>query len=295
MPLSNRILQVIFTMPSTGEGIVLDQSLHMRVQIQKEALAIRNRATIEITNLTAALREQLASLFTAWDNRKVQKGYENQAYVPVEIKAGYQTVYSQPAPVTVYKGEVTIVNISQAPPNVGIRVTCYTHQIDTTQDISESAPTNATYSAFAKWAGEQMGFTGSNFYCNTSYDDLKVWNPAGLFLKKSALLPKIQDLMMPDVAAFIDDDRMIVKNRNAIIDPSATVTLTEFIGIPTWTEWGMECTTLFNPNIRLAQGVILQSVMNPSLNGTYVVMELEYNLSSRDTEFYVKTSGSPPG
>jgi hypothetical protein len=189
---------------------------------------------------------------------------------------------------------VTVVNISQVPPNIGIRLTCYTHQIDVTKDTSESAPTNPTYGEFVKWAAGQMGFA-NNLYAKTSYDDVTIWNPAGQFMKVSALLPKIQDLYKPDVAAFIDDDRMIVKDRNAIIDPSATATLNEFIGIPTWTEWGMECNTLFNPQIRLAQGVILNSALNPILNGPFVVMELEYNLSSRDTEFYVKTSGSPPG
>ena len=139
-----------------------------------------------------------------------------------------------------------------------------------------------------------MGF-GSNFICDTSYNSVIINNPARSILSIASLLIDIQDMYKPDVAAFVDDDLLIVKDRNKIMNPAQTAVLSEFIGIPGWTEWGIGFQTLFDPTIKLAQGVSITSSMNPSLNGTYVVLELEYDLSSRDGPFYVKPGASPPG
>jgi hypothetical protein len=297
--LATRVLTVTFTLPD-GETITLNdnpnlQGLRLRVNIHKACLAIRNRASIEITNLSTTLREKLVSLFTAWNNRQIQQeGILTPYYIHVVVEAGYQSIVESPPVVTVFMGDVTVVNLTGSPPNVAIRIMAYTQQVDVTKDPSSTFPTDGTLYDFVKWAASEMGF-GNNFTCETSYNDQPVWNAAQTITTVSAILPSIQTQWTYDIAAFVDDNKLIVKDRYSIIDKSAIQTLTEFIGIPSWTEWGMECVTLFDPTVKLAQGVILKSVMNPSLTPTYVVMELEYNLSSRDTEFYGKIGGSPAG
>jgi len=278
--------------------VVLDESINMKVRISKAALAIQNRATIEIIGLTGSLREQLLSQFTAWNQRKVSTGQASQKWVNIEVKAGWDEVStlssgatSQPS--TVFKGQVAICELTSTPPNIGVRLTCFTRQIDKTSFISAPAPDNITFQAYVAWAAAQMGF-GSNFVCETSVNDTLISNPARSILVVSALLIDIQNMYRPDVAAFIDDDILIVKDRNKILNPSQITTISEFVGIPTWTEWGVDFTCLLDQSIRLAQGAALQSKMNPSLNNTYVVMELEYDLTSRDGAFYVKASGNPP-
>lgn len=299
VPLAIRTLIVTFTMPD-GEAISLNtdpslQGLKLRVNVHKACLALRNRASIDITNLPKSLREELVSKFTAWNNRQAQQeGTLTPYYIKVVVQAGYQGMLMYIEPVVVFRGDVTVVNLSGTPPNITIHIMAYTQQIDVTKDPSLPFPTNATVYDFVKWAANQMGF-GTNFTCDTSYNDQPVWNAAQTISTVSAILPSIQSQWTYDIAAFIDDDKLIVKDRYKIINPDETANLTEFIGIPSWTEWGVECMTLFDPTIKLAQGFNITSLMNPSLNRTYVAMELEYTLSSRDTEFYVKTGGSLPG
>lgn len=297
MALRNRVLTVTLELPD--RTVVLDQSINLKVKIHKAALAIQNRATVEIIGLTGSLREQLLSQFTAFNQRQVTAGQAEQKWVNIEIKAGWQTpskyevggVIEQPS--TVFKGQVVTCELTSAPPNIGVSLTCFTRQIDRTRFVTSPAPDGTTFKAYVAWAADQMGF-GTNFICETENNDTIISNPARSIFVASALLIDIQNMYRPNVAAFVDDDLLIVKDRNKILNPSQSAMLSEFVGVPTWTEWGVDFNCLFDQSIRLAQGATLTSSMNPSLNGTYVVMEIEYDLSSRDGPFYVKASASPP-
>lgn len=297
MALRNRVLIITLDLPD--RTVTLEQDINIKVKIHKAALAIQNRATVDIIGLTGSLREQLLSQFTAWNQRQVESGQAEQKWVGIEIKAGWNTPSKHDVgtnieqPSTVFKGQVVICELTTTPPNIGVRLTCFTRQIDRTKFVTSPAPDGITFKAYVTWAAEQMGF-GTNFICETSANDTILSNPARSIFVASALLIDIQNMYRPDVAAFVDDDLLIVKDRNKILNPSESVVLKEFIGVPTWTEWGVTFTVLFDQGIRLAQGATLESIMNPSLNGTYVVMEIEYDLTSRDGAFYVKANGSPP-
>jgi hypothetical protein len=293
MPLRNRILEVILKMP-TGD-VKLDASINIRVRAQKAALAIQNKATIELIGLTSSLREQLLSQFTAFNQRQVTAGQASQKWIGVEVRAGWDgstAADSQPA-ATVFIGDVVLCDPISAPPNIGVRITCFTKQIDRTSFVTSPAPDSTTFRSYVAWAAGQMGF-GDKFICDTSFNDVVINNPARSIYVASALLIDIQDMYKPAVAAYIDDDTLIVKDRNKILNPSQIADLRDFIGTPTWTEWGAEFTVLFDQSVRLARGAKLTSKMNPGINGTYVILELDYDLTSRDTPFYVSASASPP-
>jgi hypothetical protein len=229
-------------------------------------------------------------------------------WVPVTINAGWQ---SQQLPgaqggknnpnnnvSTIFIGQVAFCEPISNPPNVGIRITCYTRQIDKTLNPSEMAPYSGTFASFVAWAAMQMGF-GKNYTLNVSNPNAAANNLGGSIYAQSDILWAIQDAYHPNIAAFVDDDLLIVKDRNKILDPASTQPINTFIGIPSWYEYGVQFETLFNPTVRLAQGVSLTSVLNPSINNVgpnsaYVVMDLEYDLSSRDEAFYVKVYACPP-
>jgi hypothetical protein len=290
MALKERVLKVTLSMP--GGDIVLDAELKLNVRIRKAALAIQSRATVDIVGLSKTLREQLLSQFTAWNRRQVATGQTAQNYIDVKIEAGYITNGIDNSSI-VFTGQVVLAELTSPPPNIGIRITCFTRQIDKTSFISSPAPSQTTFFKYVEWAAGQMGF-GTSFICETSYNDVTIYNAARSILTSSALLLDIQNMYRPDVAAFVDDDVLIVKDRNKIINPGDIAEINEFIGIPCWTEWGVEFTAMFTGSVRLAQGAKLTSIMNPSLSGVYVITEIDYDLTSRDRAFYVKASGSPP-
>ena len=291
MSLNNRFVKVTLTMP--GGDVVLTNELHMRIRIRKASLALQNRATVEISNLTTTLREQLLSQFSAFQrNQREQGTAANYQWIPVLIEAGY-TQGGVVKTSVIFKGQVVLVDPISGPPNISVRITCYTRQLDRTTFVSSTPPSNVTYEKYVEWAAQQMGF-GKSFICDTSYNNLKVVNPSGSLLTQAAILLDIQDMYKPDVAAFVDDDFLYVKDRNRIVNVDNISNIKEFVGTPQWTQWGVEFTTLFDQSIRLAQAATLTSVMNPSLNGTYVVMELAYDLDTREGPYYVTANGSPP-
>lgn len=291
--------RLIVTISLPGGDVVLDDSLDIHVRIHKNALAIQNKATIEVTNMLASVRQQLLSNFTAWQkNQRDQFGVVSP-YWNVTIKAGYLSADGTDTTSTIYKGQVVQCDLVSSPPNVRVRISCYTNQVDKTKFITDPMPYQQTFRELVFWAGNQMGFDNSHIKCSTSFDENIIYNAARSIVVAAALLPYIQDYYHPDVAAFIDDDFLIVKDRNAVIDQGDIVILDEFIGIPNWTEWGVEGTVLLDPSIHVAGGAQFESILNPSLGSTqtpgqYVVLELEYDLASRDTPFYIKVSGIPP-
>ena len=297
MPLTKRTLKVTISLP--GGDVVLDEGLMLRVSIQKAALAIQNSATVEVYGMTTSLRLKLISQFTAWHKRQVSTGQAPQDWIAVKIEAGYADAQSVSGGAAtsrtalVFVGHVVNVDPTAPPPNIGVRIKCYTRQIDKTAFLTQAAPTSTTYHNLVKFAAQQMGF-GDNFVCNTSFNDRVVTNAFRTIYTQGALLLGIQDLYRPNVAAFIDNDKLIVKDRNAIIDPAAVANVTEFIGTPMWNEWGVSWQTLMDPTIQLAGAAQLTSLMNPGVNGNYVITELRYQLSSREGPFYVTAMGSPP-
>lgn len=302
MSLKKRILKVTLSMPA-GD-VVLDDTLSIHARISKAALAIQNRAVIDITGLSQTLREQLLSQFTAWNKRQVDTGQADQNWINITVEAGYYTPAATVAAggfatpenrqtSIIYKGQIVLCDLAAGPPNTTVRLTCYSRQIDKTTFISTPAPSQTTFYNYVKWAAQQMGFA-NNFICDTSYNDVVIYNPARSLYVNAALLIDIQNLYKPDIAAFIDDDLLIVKDRNKIINPSNISNVNEFIGTPCWNEWGVDWTCMFDPTIKLAQATAIQSSMNPGTSGTYVVTALEYDLASRNGPWYVKSSGSPP-
>lgn len=306
MTLRKRILKVTLSMPA-GD-VVLDDSIYIHARIEKAALAIQNKAVLEIMGLSTSLREQLLSQFTAWNKRQVETGQIAQDWINITIEAGYATPASTVAAASggfatpassqtsvIFKGQVTLCELASGPPNIAVRITCYTQQINKTAFISSQAPAQTTFYNYVKWAAQEMGF-GNNFICDTSFNDVVIYNAGRSRYIKYTLLIDIQDKYKPDIAAFVDDDMLIVKDRDKIINPSSisNVTSDQIIGTPCWNEWGVEFTTMYDPTIKLAQATAITSLMNPGVSGTYVITSLEYDLASRNGAWYLKSSGSPP-
>lgn len=291
MTMNSRILKVTLEMPN-GK-VVLNQTLFLRIRINKAALALQSKATIEVAGLSTQLRESMLSQFTAWNKRKNEgANLDNPAWINVKVEAGFR-VNGKDYSSQVFIGQVVMVDLVAPPPDISIRITCYSRQIDKSNNVSSYPPGNVTFRAYVAWVAAQMNL-GTNFICDTSYNDTVISNASRSSRIVGSLLIDLQSIYRPDVAAFVDDDYLIVKDRNKMINPNTIPKVSKFIGAPSWTEWGVSFVTMFDAAIRLGNGAELKSRINPSLNGQYVITELEYDLCSRERPFYVKGSGSPP-
>lgn len=286
-----RLLRVKFDIPD-GNSYTLDERLMLRVRVKKAALSIQNKAVIEVGGMTEQVREFLLSNFTAFNKRLREQGMIEANYVNVTIQAGFaengkENLY------LVYKGQVVVSELSSPPPNITIRITCYTQQIDRTKFQTLPAPSPITFEEFCKYAAKQMGL-GDNVIVDTSINQQILINPGRTAYVVAALLPEIQNYARNSIAAYIDDDQLIVKDKDKILDRDNIQTIKEFLSPPTWNEWGADFSCMYSPDIRLAQGIKFQSVLNPSLNDTtFVILQLEYDLGSRDDVFSVTGSVAP--
>ncbi len=288
MAITNRRLKVTFDFQHENDIVVLEENLNLKVKIEKNVLAMQNRADIEVINLGADLRARLLSNFTAWDKRLNDKGVKPLRWVGVKIEAGYGKETN-----LIYVGEVVVCELTASPPNTTIRFSCFTKQSDKTKDLTGRSPSNVTFKEYVLWAANQMGLNPGDVNFESSYESRRISNPARSIYTVAGLIWDIQDQYKPDVAAWIDDNILVVRDKNKVINPSEIVSLSEFVGIPTWNEWGASFKVLMNPAIKLAKGVTINSELNKSLNGTYVITKVSYELTSRDTNFYVSAQCSP--
>jgi hypothetical protein len=293
MPIGQRVLTVTLNMPS-GD-VVLDQTLDLRIKIQKAALAQQQVCEIFVTDLSVSLRTSLITQFTAWNKRNIENGQPNatqQSYIGVTVQAGYSNPGQQPNVITVFFGQVALAGPVGELPNMAVKITAYSQQLSKVQYITQVPPGQMTFKAYAAWVASQMGV---NLVCQTSYDEQVVTNPGASVHTVGDLLVDIQSYYRPNVAAFVDNNTLYVKDVNAVITTASTVTIDEFINMPLWDEWGVEFECLFNTLLLLSCAATLVSTMNPSINNVgYVIYALEYNLTSRDTPFQVKANGAPP-
>lgn len=293
MPLGQRVLRVTLNMPS-GD-IILDETLDLKVKIQKAALAQQQTCEILVTDLSVSLRTSLITQFTAWNKRNIENGQPNatqQSYVGVTVQAGYSIPGQSPNIITVFFGQVALAGPVGELPNMAVKITCFSQQISKVQYITQVPPGQMTFKAYAAWVAAQMGV---NLVCQTSYDNIVVTNPGASVHTVGDLLIDLQSYYRPNVAAFVDNNTLYVKDVNAVITTASKVTISEFINMPLWDEWGCEFECLFNPQLLLSCAATLVSTMNPSLNKVgYVIYALTYDLTSRDIPFNIKANGAPP-
>lgn len=293
MPLGMRVLRVVLDMPQ-GQ-VTLDETIDLKVRIQKAALAQQQQCEIIATDLSTSLRASLISQFTAWNKRNIDNGQTNttqQSYIGVTVQAGYQTPGKPLNVITIFFGQVALAGPVGELPNMAVKITCFSQQINKVQYITQVPPGQMTFKAYAAWVAAQMGV---NLVCQTSYDNVVVTNPGASVHTVGDLIIDLQSYYRPNVAAFVDNNTLYVKDVNAVITTASQVTISEFINMPLWDEWGVEFECLFNTQLLLSCAATLVSIMNPSLNKVgFVIYALEYNLTSRDTPFNIKANGAPP-
>lgn len=92
-----------------------------------------------------------------------------------------------------------------------------------------------------------------------------------------------------DVDCFIDDEFFIVKDLGKGMRSEVRLISkdTGMIGTPTLDDKGIKVRVLFDPTIRLGQQIEIQSEVNKSANGQYVIYSWSANLATHDTPWYL--------
>lgn len=301
MSLGKRVIKVTIQPDVTNSAldIVLDDSLDIDVKIHKDVLAYQNKAEIEVIGLTTTLRESLLSRFTAYQLARLNSNLSKQTiFYRVTIDAGYTSdnITQNQALSTVFIGELALVEPSSGPPNVGVRLTCFTHQIDKTLWTTGSLPGSCTFQEMINWVGGQLQAaspTGTfKIVVDTDYSQQVVTNAGQSFRELGAATATLMQYMWPYVYVYIDDDTLFVRDR-VKVDNSPVVPINEFVGAaPSWTDNGVKGQTMFNESLRIMSNISVNSKMNPMLaNSGFIIGKLDLHLTSRRTPFYTSFEG----
>ena len=255
----DRLLRV--TINVNGKAYVFTD-INIEVSGSKYATQIANNATIKMTNIDEHMRDyimQVTSPFLA----------KYDTYVMVEAgrkSNGYSVVFV---------GRLFRAHISE-PPDITVTIKCITGFNSSVSSIYfNTTDTKTIAGEIAKKYKLILNYKGDERYIN----NYSLNGDLNLQIKELAKL-------LPNNRVFVDNNTL-----NVIAPKKANTFFTVnkdngMIGVPQFTSAGVSTIVLYDPRIKIGENMEIKSEINPSLNGTYRVFKLDFNLTNRQQPFY---------
>ncbi|MDR1349688.1 MAG: hypothetical protein LBJ59_02695 [Zoogloeaceae bacterium] len=232
----------------------------------KFANPLQNECALTIDNLARETRDYLLTTVSPFNGKPGRK--------LLTLEAGRESWGT----FAIFSGDITNATITQ-PPDIGMTLKARTGAASKGVLLARAHPTT-TLSAIAKGIAKDLNLA---LVFEAADKNIRNYSFSGAALQQVERLSEAGS-----VNAFVDDDRLVVKNRDEPLQHTTHVLSEDsgMIGVPEITERGVKVTLLLTPGVRLGGRLTLSSRMNPALAGDYVIYKLEFNISSRDTPFY---------
>jgi hypothetical protein len=288
MTIDLRLLRAQFLFDEGRNTVEYNEDFSISFSASKNVFSTQNYARLEIKNVRREARSNMMTRFNQFNQRTQQT-----PFLPVNILSGRESY----GPSLVYTGNVIKCGMS-TPPDIGLIMDLATNQIDKTKWVQYWPKPPITYKSLCLWAADILGLT-PEINLPDKLANAPVTNFIGGNMISLEALPIYIQRYYPDqIVAFVDDGALVVSAIGSVVASRGTVevgygTLSPFIGIPEWTEFGIQGKILFIPSLKLGCAVNATSIMNPSINGEYVVGKIDYELASRDAPFYSTFTAYP--
>ena len=227
-------------------------------------------------NLTPSLRNQIITLASPL--------IQPRRPVNVNLKVG-RLSYGL---FLLYTGQVILADVMQ-PPDIGIVLRSLANNFLIGQIENVQYAANTPISAIAKGTAQAAGWSLNNqctdklinnfSYTGTPNDGVDKLNQMG------------------SVQACVDNGTLIVTDAGKAVTGSPYIlnSGTGMVGIPQVTDQGVIVKMMVNNAIQIGGSVAVQSTTNPAANGTYKIMQIQYEIASRDQPFWYTLVGSNLG
>ena len=254
-------------------GIEVDGQLNVyeglaaTAEVQKFANPLQNEATVKITNLSKTVRDYLLTETSPFNQSKKPKR--------LTIEAGREST----GVARIFIGDITECSPAQ-PPDITLTIKAKTKQADKGTVVAVSHGAQEKLSTVASGVASALSLS---LVFEATNKSIANYSFTGGALKQ---VQKLGDV--GGVNAYIDDDKLVVKDYNAPL-AQTTSTLNKdsgLIGIPELTEQGVKVRYLMDPKSQLGGELELESELYSAVNGRYVIYTLAYELASRDTAWY---------
>lgn len=243
------------------------QDLYIHARGTKYANALQNECEVTIKNLNKQTRDYILTETSPY----------NLNYVPktITIEAGRKSYGTS----QIYIGNIVSADFTQ-PPDVGIVLKCLTGNFLKGAIIQRNQPSQVQLSQIAKQVNQDMN---TLLAFQATDKTLANYSFAGAALKQINHLSETGG-----VNVFMDDNTLVVKDKNTpLVAEAVTINSnTGMIGIPELTEWGIRVTCLADTKPILGGSIVLTSILNPAVNGRYVVYKLGFDIATREDPFY---------
>jgi hypothetical protein len=231
-----------------------------------------NDCEIKIANLSRETRNAITTQVTPFLQERVEK------YAILSAgRASYGLTQ-------IYVGNIISCTVSQ-PPDIYVTLRCLTGVFQNGNIISRSEPAIARASQIAAKVAQDLGVT-LNFQATDK--SISNYNYTGPALKQIRKLGEVGA-----VDAYLDNNTLVVKNSGIpLINRVREVSeATGMIGIPEMTELGVRAKFLLDNYTVLGGAMRITSLLNPSLNGLYVIYKLNFQIANRELPFYWDAEG----
>ena len=249
------------------------EGLRVRAVGTKFANAQQNECTLTVSGLSMSTRDHLLTETSPLNSNRTPKR------LMIEVGRVSTALFR------IFIGDIVSAEPS-APPDVDVIIKAKTQSAQSGNVVAIASGPISKLSAISQRVADEIGL-GLDFQALDK--NISNFSYAGAALKMVNLL---QD--SGGVRAFIDDETLIVKNYGSALSGRIRIlgADTGMVGIPKATEKGLDVTFLIDSESLLGGMIRLDSKMNKSLNGDYVIDQLKFDVASHEDPFFYSAACS---
>lgn len=249
------------------------EGLRVRAGGTKFANAQQNECTLTVSGLSMSTRDHLLTETSPFNSNRTPKR------LIIEVGRVSTALFR------IFIGDIVSAEPS-APPDVDVIIKAKTQSAQAGNVVAIASGPISKLSAISQRVADEIGL-GLDFQALDK--NISNFSYTGAALKMVNLL---QD--SGGVRAFIDDETLIVKNYGSALSGRIRILGSEtgMVGIPKATEKGLDVTFLIDSESLLGGMIRLDSKMNKSLNGDYVIDQLKFDVASHEDPFFYSATCS---
>ena len=228
----------------------------------------QGECTVTVTNLQREVRDFILTEGSPFNLNRRQKIITVEAG---RVSTGYSLLYT---------GNIFRSSVSQ-PPDQVVTIKALSGQFQKSVIVANSLPGIVPLSQIAQRVATDNGLRLDFQATERTVSDYTFTG--------SAIQQVIKLDQLDGINAFVDNNTLYLKNdlmplsgRIRVLTPR-----TGLIGIPEITEQGVKITMLYDHQTDIGGALDLQSDRYPLLNGRYVIYKLLFQITNRDTPFYL--------
>ena len=228
----------------------------------------QGEAQISITNLERSVRDFILTETSPFNINRTPKRLTLEVG---RVSTGVSLLYVG----NIFRSQIT------QPPDQTLTIKCLTAQFMKGETVGLYFPGSVRLSRIVEQIAGDNGLL-SEFQATDK--DIANFNFTGSAIK---LVERLSEL--GNINAFVDGNTLVVKDNNTPLTGRLQVVTSEreMIGIPQPTEQGLRVNLLYNNRTVLGGALELTSQRYPSFNGRYMIYKLGFNITNRDTAFYL--------